>query len=113
MFQIFGTIKAPDAITGRFGTVESGALGNLLSLVFRFLIVAGIIYALFNLVLTGYAFMSAGDDSKKIAGAWAKIWQTGIGLAFTAGAFVIAAIFSKLIFGDYTTILNPTIPTLR
>jgi hypothetical protein len=74
-------------------------------------IVAGI-YALINLILAGYAFMSAGDDPKKVAGAWAKIWQTILGLAVAAGAFVLAAIFGQLIFGQWDFILNPKIPTL-
>lgn len=76
------------------------------------MIVAGGIYALFNLVLAGFAFLSAGNDPKKVEGAWAKIWQTLLGLAFIAGSFVLAAIFGKLIYGDYNAILSPSIPTL-
>ena len=56
--------------------------------------------------------MSAGEDSKKVAGAWAMIWQTMLGLAVSAGAFVLAAIFGQLIFNDPTFILNPKIPVL-
>ena len=56
--------------------------------------------------------MSAGDDPKKVASAWAMIYQTIIGLAFAAGAFVLAAIFSQLLFGDAMFLLRPTIPTL-
>ncbi len=70
------------------------------------MIVGAGIYALINLLLAGYAFMSAGDDSKKVAGAWAKIWQTMLGLAFAAGSFVLAGIFGKLIFGDYNALLQ-------
>jgi hypothetical protein len=76
------------------------------------LIVGGGIYALFNLVLAGYSFLGAGDDPKKVEAAWAKIWQTAIGLLFMAGAFVLAAIFGQLIFGDWSFILDPQIPTL-
>ena len=54
--------------------------------------------------------MSAGDDSKKVAGAWAKIWQTLLGLAVSAGAFVLAGIFGQLIFNDPMFLLRPTIP---
>ena len=55
--------------------------------------------------------MSAGDDPKKVTDAWGKIWQTLMGLAVATGSFVIAAIFGKLLFGDYGALLNPSIPT--
>ena len=76
------------------------------------MIVGAGIYAVINLVLAGYAFMSAGDDPKKVEGAWKKIWQTMLGLAFAAGAFTLAAIFGRIIFGKWDALLNPTIPTL-
>ena len=108
----FGSIKLPEGIESKYpGGVEGGAIGKFLNVAVQALIVGAGIYALFNLVFAGYAFMSAGDDPKKMAGAWAKIWQTFLGLAFAAGAFVLAAIFGQLIFGDPTFILNPTIPT--
>ena len=111
MIQIFGSIKEPDALKN-FGTVEEGALGKFLQMIISLLIVGAGIYALFNLIFAGYAFLSAGDDAKKVAGAWAKIWQTLMGLAFVAGAFVLAAIFGKLLFGSYDFLLKPIIPTL-
>ncbi len=107
----FGKISPPKGLSGYSG--EPGlALGRLLNISLKVLVVGAGIFALFNLVLAGYAFMSAGDDSKKVAGAWAKIWQTLLGLAVAAGAFVLAAIFGQLIFGDPSFILNPKIPTL-
>ncbi len=106
----FGTIAPPQALA-RYGTDPSSAIGKLIQIVIWSLIVGAGIYALFNLVLAGYSFMSAGDDSKKVAGAWAMIWQTLLGLAVSAGAFVLAAIFGQLIFGDPFFILNPVIPT--
>ena len=106
----FGPIVAPDSAFSA-GAPEQ-AIGNLIQLVIWLLIIGAGVYALFNLVLAGYSFMSAGEDSKKVAGAWAMIWQTMLGLAVSAGAFVLAAIFGQLIFGDPTFILNPTIPTL-
>ena len=106
-----GKVSPPPSIQ-KIGGVEQGGIGNFLNLIVQALIVGAGIYALFNLVLAGYAFMSAGDDPKKVAAAWSKITQTIIGLAFAAGAFVLAAIFGQLIFGDPTFILNPTIPTL-
>ncbi len=111
MFQIFGTLTPPEA-TAKLGLVENGAIGVLLNLIFNILIVAGGIYAVFNFILAGYAFMSAGDDAKKVQGAWARIYQSVIGLVFLVGSFLLAAIFGKLILGDYGALLNPIIPAL-
>jgi hypothetical protein len=109
----FGEIKLPTEITTKYpGGVQGGSLGMFLNLILKTLIVGAGIFTLINLILAGYAFLSAGDDQKKIQGAWAKIWQSLLGLAFTAGAFVLAAIFGQLIFGQWDFILNPKIPTL-
>lgn len=105
----FGTVKAPDAVNN-FGDVQGG-LGAFLNRILLVMIVGAGIYSLFNFVMAGYSFLSAGDDPKKVEAAWAKIWQTALGLAVAAGAFVLAAIFGMLIFGRADAILNPTIPT--
>jgi len=105
----FGSINPPAGISEG----DAGQnIGNLIQTVIWVLIVGAGIYALLNFVLAGYAFLSAGDDPKKVAGAWAKIWQTALGLAIAAGSFILAAIFGQLIFGDPRFILNPNIPTL-
>jgi len=84
----------------------------VLNIVFKLLITVGGIYALFNFIIAGYSFLSAGDDPKKAAAAWTKIWQSMLGLLFVAAAFVLAALIGILIFGDAKYILSPTIPTL-
>lgn len=105
----FGSINPPAGISDG----DAGQnIGNLIQTVIWVLIVGAGIYALFNFILAGYGFLSAGDDPKKVAGAWAKIWQTALGLLVAAGAFVLAAIFGELIFGQWDFILNPKIPTL-
>src|SRR5688572_8772980 len=91
----FGSIVPPPEVSG-FSTSGGSAIGKLIQLSIWVLIIGACIYALFNFVLAGYAFMSAGDDAKAVAGAWAKIYQTIIGLLFAAGAFVLAAIFGQL-----------------
>lgn len=108
----FGSVTLPTEIQSKYGSGGVESLGKLLNIGLRLLIIGAGIYALINFILAGYAFLSAGDDAKKVAGAWAKITQTIIGLAFAAGAFVLAAIFGQLIFGDPTFILSPKIPTL-
>lgn len=108
--SIFGEIKPPEALQN-FGDVEAGGIGNFLNVIFKLIVVIAGVYALINLLIGGYMFMGAAEDPKKVAAAWARIWQTFLGLAFTAGAFVLAAIFGQLIFGRADFILNPSIPT--
>ncbi|MDP2684813.1 MAG: hypothetical protein Q8P20_07305 [bacterium] len=107
----FGAVEAPEKLKAIYGPEAGPAFGKLIQFGLRALIVGAGIYALFNLVLAGYAFMSAGDDAKKVSGAWAQIYQTLMGLAFAAGSFVLAAIFGQLIFGDPLFLLKPSIPT--
>lgn len=106
----FGQITPPLAVTN-FGTEPGPAFGKLIQFGLRALVVGAGLYALFNLVLAGYSFMSAGDDSKKVSGAWAQIYQTMIGLAVSAGAFVLAAVFGQILFGKPEFLLMPSIPT--
>ncbi len=114
MFQFlqvnWGTINQPEP-TQNFGTVEGGALGTVLQLAFNVLIVIAGIYALFNFILAGYSFLAAGDDPKMVQTAWAKIYQSVIGLLIAGGSLVLAAIFGQIIFGDATFLINPSIPT--
>ncbi len=106
----FGEITKPAGLS-LFGPDPDVAFGKLIQFGLRALVIGAGVYAVFNLVLAGYSFMSAGDDSKKVSAAWAQIYQTIIGLAFAAGSFVIAAMIGKLLFGNSMFLLTPTIPT--
>lgn len=108
---VFGRIIPPASIA-RYSSNPGQGIGSIIQLVVWALIIGAGVYALINFILAGYAFLSAGDDPKKVAGAWAKIWQTALGLLVAAGSIILAAIFGKLIFGDFNAILNPTLPTL-
>ena len=106
----WGRIIQPEPTRG-FGSVEGGAIGVLLQLVFNVLIMIAGIYALFNFILAGYGFLSAGDDPKAIQSAWSRIYQSVIGLLIAAGSLVLAALFGRIIFGDATFLIRPVIPT--
>ena len=109
MDKIFGEgIKPPDFIsTNPLG--NNNSMLTLLNNILRLLIVVGGIYALLNFVLAGFQFIGAGGDPKKIEAAWGKIWQSIVGLLIIVASFALAALLSKILFGDYKTILNPTI----
>lgn len=105
--DIIGKIPLPGPLA-KYGSYEVG-LVQFLNNIVKFLIVVAGLYALLNLILAGYSFMSAGGDPKAIEKAWAKIWQSLVGLLIIAGSFVLAAIFGWLIFGDATAILRPKV----
>lgn len=109
--QNFGTVAPPPEIANRFGSIESGGLGIFINTILRLLVVVAGVYTVFNIVLAGYAFLSAGDDPKKIGGAWSKIWQSILGFVVAAGALVIAAIVGWVFFGDPYFLVSPKIPT--
>ncbi len=59
-----GRIQPPGT---SLGTDPGAAIGKVIQLAIYLIIIGGAIYALFNLLLAGYSFMSAGGDAKKIA----------------------------------------------
>lgn len=101
--DVVGTITAPlpAAYAGPPGIIAF--LLNILRVVF---VVAGI-YAFFNIILAGFTYMSAGGDSKKLESAWAKIWQSLVGLILVVASFAFAALIGQLFFGEPTFILQP------
>lgn len=106
-----GKVSPPAGLTN-LGTVEQGGIGKFLNLGINILIVGAGIYAMFNFVLAGYAFLGAGSDPKKLQAAWGKIWQSILGLTISASALVLASLFGRIIFGSPTSILAPVLPTL-
>ena len=107
MIDAIGTITPPDPITN-YGAGPEGLL-NFLNNILRLMVVIGGLWAFFNLVLAGYGFLGAGDEPKKMEAAWAKIWQSLMGLIFIIGSFVLAAIFGYVLFGDTRAILSPKV----
>lgn len=103
--QIFGNVNAPPGVDA-YGATGGSGLPTFFASIIKLLIVVAGLYALFNFIFAGYAFLSAGGDSKKIAEAWAKIWQSMLGVIITAGAFILAALVSRFVFNDYTTIFQ-------
>ncbi len=90
-------------------TGSQGGLVLLLTNILRLVFVAGGVFAFLNIIVSGFEFMNAGGDSKKIENAWNRIWQSLIGLVLIVGSFALAALFGYLIFGDAGFILSPKI----
>jgi hypothetical protein len=105
----FGGRVQPPAAVGNFNAVDAGGPGQLVQLLLNILILIGGLYALFNFLLAGYAFLSAGDNPKGVEQAWAKIYQSIIGLVFLVGSFVIAGVIGIIIYGRADALLNPVL----
>jgi len=108
-------IFAVDSIVGeitnplqKYGGVKTG-LTAFLSNILRLVFVVAAVYAFVNLIIAGFAYMTAGGDAKQLAKAWDRIWQTLLGLAIIAGSFVLAAFFGYILFGDAMFLLKPAI----
>lgn len=110
LFQVFGTIDKTPGL-GNYLDVDKGGLTTLISIVLKLLVVIAALWTLLQIIFAGYGFMSAGGDPKAIESAWSKVWQSLVGLTIVAGAFVLAAVFGYLIFGDAGAILSPKIYT--
>jgi hypothetical protein len=115
MFGIFGNINSPlntlspGTYTGSYGEGLVLLLNNLV----KFAVVLAGLYAFWNLISAGYMFISAGGEPKNISKAWAKIWQSILGLLIVAGSFLLAIIIGWLIYGPQNAfiLVNPTIYT--
>jgi len=106
----FGTVDPPPGLV-RFGGGTIVGVPLLINIIIRSLILVAGIYAVFNLVLAGYWYMSAAGDSKRVAEASSKIWQTIIGVVVAAGSVMLAGLIGQIFFGDPSAILNITIFT--
>ncbi|RJR26046.1 hypothetical protein C4578_00190 [Candidatus Microgenomates bacterium] len=106
--SFFGDIAAPPGVDKHGAGFENGLMGFANTLLKLVILGAGL-YAFVNIIIAGYTFLGAGGDPKKVEQAWAKIWQSLLGLTFVAGSLVLAGIFGYLVFKDPTAIINPKI----
>jgi len=104
MISVFGKITNPT----EYGTdIDKGqGLFTFLSNVFKFAAVAGGIYMIVQIILAGFDYINASGDVKKTEAAWAKIWQSIVGLLIISSAFIIAGVVGRFTGID---ILNPVI----
>lgn len=93
MLGIFGTISNPT----KYASDKGSGLFTLISNLLKF---AGVIAGLFfivQIIMAGFSYMAANGDPKKVDLAWAKIWQSLIGLLIVGSAFVLASVVGKLL----------------
>jgi hypothetical protein len=90
------------------GSPTNEAVGSKMNIVIGRLIdvmivVAGL-YFLIQVILAGYAYISAGGDTKKTQDAWRKIQNSVLGLLIVVIAWVLTGLIGSIVGLD---ILNP------
>lgn len=100
---IIGSIPNPTRYTS---PNPGGGLFLFMSNIFKLAGTIGGLFLVFKLVIAGFDYLTADGDAKKTSLAWAKIWQSLLGLIIIASAFVIAGVAERI---TGIKILNPTI----
>jgi hypothetical protein len=103
--SIVGKINNP--LPAAYGSIQNGGLILFFTNILRFVFVIAGLIALVNIIYSGFLYMMAAGDPKKLADAWGRIWLSGVGLIIMVSSFAIAALFGYLIFGDAKFMLDP------
>lgn len=100
--EFFCGISSQDTVTQKAAT--GTRLNKVISSIVGFLTIIAALWFFIQIILAGYNWISAGGDSEKTAAAWAKIYNSIIGLIIVVAAWVIVGLIGKLIGLD---IMNP------
>jgi len=85
---------------------------DYLSGIIRFIVIIAGLFALWQFLSGGLGMITSGGDKGKVTEAQHKITMSITGLIIIAASFLIIGIISKLLFGDFTTILVPSLETV-
>jgi hypothetical protein len=77
--------------------------------VIRLITIAGGIYAFINIAIAGISFISSGGSPESVQHAWARIYQSLIGLSVIVLSFAIAGVLGIILFGNPSAILRPVL----
>lgn len=87
----------------------AGKATVLISSIIRLITIAAGIYAFVNFLTAGIGYISAAGNPEKVSAAWARIYQSLIGISVVILAFAFAGLLGLLLYGNAGAILNPKI----
>lgn len=105
--SIVGVISPPAGIPS--ATTDTT---NIISAFVRFIVVIGGVFSLWQFLTGGLAFITSSGDKGKLTEAQHKIQMSLVGLVIIAASFIIIAIVSKVLFGEFDAILVPKLQTI-
>jgi len=103
---IIGNITPPPAISKYTGGNPGQGLFTFFSNALKLVAVVAGLAMVFQFIMAGYDFINASGDAKKVEAAFAKIWQSLIGMVIIASAFALAGLVKTITGLD---IINPII----
>lgn len=80
----------------------------LLNQIITLLYTLGGLMVFFNLLISGYQYLTSGGDQQKILSAGQRITYSLYGIIFLVSSFVIAAVLGQLLFNDPLALTKPT-----
>lgn len=105
--SVIGCISPPPGVTPLPQGGDLGPIIGILNLFLKLVFIAAGLFALFNFIIAGFGFMTAGGDAKQVSAAWNKIQMSFLGLIVIVSSFLLAAILGQILFGDATYFLKP------
>jgi hypothetical protein len=105
--NVVGNIDLPTGIPKE--TIQTT---EVISALVRFIVVVAGLFALWQLLTGGLAYISSGGDKGKLTEAQNKITMSLVGLVIIAASFLIIALISKILFGDFGAILAPKLKSI-
>lgn len=106
--DIVGTIQAPQTVVRNISQT-----GNFISAIIRFITVLAGIWALWQFLTGGFAYISSSGDKAKVQQAMQQIMMAITGLAIIGASFILAAVIGRLLFGPNFNILSPTLQSVQ
>lgn len=106
--DVVGTLNPPESVIKRTADV-----GNFMSAIISFIVVIAGVYALWQLLTGGLGYITSNGDKAKVQEASQKMLMAILGLFIIAASFIIAAVVSRLLFGDSNVIFNPVLKTVN
>lgn len=106
--DFIGTIDVPAGIPSATTSTTS-----VISALVRFVVVVAGIFSLWQFLIGGLGYITSGGDKGKLTESQNKITMSLVGLVIIAASFIIIALVSQVLFGDFTAILAPKFQSVK
>lgn len=105
--QNLGTLKGLGPLGEVNQTNAPGLFAKTISLAIGFMTIVAAIWFLFNIIISGYQWLSSGGDKQKLSEAQSKLTNSIVGLVIVVIAIFVARLVVELL--GIPNLLDPTV----